>query len=305
MALFSVLIANYNNGKFISTAIESVLSQTFQDWEIVVVDDASDDDSISIVNQYIAAGHPISLYRHKKNQGCGGTKNDCIAFSSGEICCFLDSDDALTPDALAVMAEVHRGHPHVSLVYSRFFYCDADLNIRHSAAWVKPIPAGATNLFYDQVMHFVSFKRSAYGQTGGIDRQFVSAEDKDLYYKLEEVGPFLFVDKPLYLYRENRTGISQFSNYLMTQDYHLRVIESAMQRREKNGFQTLTKSQYRKVKGRIFLQRAELLVNLKYPASSVFHWLLVSFSLDPWQYNLLRVKYLMKSCFRSRNPQRA
>jgi glycosyltransferase involved in cell wall biosynthesis len=301
MALFSVLIANYNNGNYISVAIDSVIAQTLTDWEIVIVDDASDDDSISIVNQYIAAGHPVFLHRHLNNQGCGGTKNDCIAFSTGEICCFLDSDDALTPDALAVMAEAHRNHPLVSLVYSRFFYCDPELNIMHSAAWVKPIPAGATNLFYDQVMHFVSFKRSAYDKTEGIARHFISAEDKDLYYKLEEVGPFLFVDKTLYLYRENRKGISQFSNYIMTQDHHLEVIESAMQRRKKNGFQSLSNLQYRKVKGRIFLQRAELMVNLKYPAASVFRWLLVSFSLDPWQYNLLRVKYLMKSWFRSRN----
>jgi glycosyltransferase involved in cell wall biosynthesis len=305
MAFFSVLIANYNNGNYISVAIDSVIRQTFTDWEIVVVDDASDDDSIGIINKYIAAGYPVALHRHEETEGCGGTKNDCVTFSSGEICGFLDSDDALTPDALAVMAEAHRNHPSVSLVYSRFYYCDPGLNIRHRAEWVKPIPAGETNLMHDQVMHFVSFKRSAYNQTDGIDRQFISAEDKDLYYKLEEVGPFLFVDQTLYLYREHRKGISQFSNYIMTQDYHLQVIESAMQRREKNGFQALTNSQYRKVKSRIFLQRAELLAKLKYPVTSVCRWLLISFSLYPWQFNLLRAKYLMQSCFQSRNSPRA
>ena len=296
MAFFSVLIANYNNANTISVAIDSVLRQTFTDWEIVIVDDGSEDGSISIINKYIAAGHRVALHRHEQNQGCGGAKNDCIAFSSGEICCFLDSDDALTEDALAVMAEAHRKNPLVSLVYSRFFYCDRDLNIQRRAEWVKPIPVGGTNLFHDQVMHFVSFKRSAYNQTEGIGRQFISAEDKDLYYKLEEAGPFLFVDKPLYMYRENSKGISQFANYIMTQDFHLQVIANAMQRREKTGFRSLTNSQYRLVKGRIYLQRAELMVNLKYPVASVLRWLWISFLLYPWQFNLLRVKYLLQSC---------
>lgn len=301
MAFFSVLIANYNNGKYISAAIDSVIRQTFTDWEIVVVDDASDDDSISILDKYVSTGLPVTIHRHEKRQGCGGTKHDCIAFSSGEICCFLDSDDALTENALAVMAEAHRNNPSVSLVYSRFFYCDSDLNIKYPAEWVKPIPVGESNLFHDQVMHFVSFKRSAYNQTEGIDQQFFSAEDKDLYYKLEEVAPFLFVDHTLYLYRENRKGISQFDNYIKTQRFHFQVIANARQRREKTGFQSLTNSQHRLLKSRIFLQRAELLVTLKYPVADVFRCLIRSFSLFPFQYNLLRVKYLIQSCIQSKN----
>ena len=305
MASISVLIANYNNGKYISAAIDSVIRQTFTDWEIVVVDDASDDDSISILDKYVSTGLPVIVHRHEKRQGCGGTKHDCIAFSSGEICCFLDPDDALTVDALAVMAEAHRNNPSVSLVYSRFFFCDPDLKIVRRADWVKSIPEGDINLLHDQVMAFVSFKRSAYNNTEGIGRQFVSSEDKDLYYKLEEIAPFLFVDYTLYLYRENRKGMSQFHNYITAQDNHLQVIESAMRRREKTGFKSLTNAQYRMVKSRIYLQRAELLVRLKYPVADVLRWLLSSFSLYPSQCNLLRVQYLMKSCLQSKNIKKA
>jgi glycosyltransferase involved in cell wall biosynthesis len=301
MAFFSVLIANYNNGKYISAAIDSVLHQTFTDWEIVVVDDASDDDSITVINTYIAAGYPVSLYMHKETQGCGGTKNDCIAFSSGEICCFLDPDDALTVDALEVMAEAHRSNPLVSLVYSRFFFCDTELNIKRRADWVKPIPEGETNLLHDQVIHFVTFKRAAYDKTEGIGRQFISAEDKDLYYKLEEVAPFIFVDHTLYLYRENRKGMSQFGNYITAQDNHLQVIENAICRRKQNGFISLTTWQYKKLKSRIYLQRAELLVRLQYPTPAVIQWTISSFLQYPWQYNFLRAKYLIQSCFQSRN----
>jgi len=305
MAFFSVLIANYNNGKYISTAIDSVLRQTFTDWEIVVVDDASDDDSAGIVGKYISAGYPVTLHRHEVRQGCGGTKNDCIAFSAGEICGFLDADDALAEDALAAMVEAHRNNPSVSLVYSRFYFCDPDLKIKRRADWVKPVPVGGTNLFHDQVMHFVSFKRAAYDKTEGIGRQFISAEDKDLYYKLEEVAPFLFLDRVLYYYRENRRGMSQFDNYASAQDNHLRVIESAIHRRQKSGFPSLTSSQHRVVKSRISLQRAELLVRLGYPLAMVVKWLFTSFFQCPWRYNLLRIKYFIQSCIRFRKTQKA
>jgi glycosyltransferase involved in cell wall biosynthesis len=301
MAFFSVLIANYNNGKYISAAIDSVIRQTFTDWEIVVVDDASDDHSIEVIDRYIKEGYPVTLHRHQANQGCGGTKNDCVAFSSGEICCFLDPDDALTDNALAVMAEAHRSHPSVSLVYSRFYFCDTELNIKRRADWVKPIPAGETNLLHDQAMAFVTFKRSAYDKTEGIGRQFVSAEDKDLYYKIEEVAPFLFIDQTLYLYRENRKGMSQFQNYITAQDNHLAVIESAMARRKISGFKSLTASQYKKLKSRIYLQRAELLVKLGYPTRSVFKWLMISWVEFPWLFNLLRVKYFIRSCFQPKS----
>lgn len=302
MALFSVLIANYNNGKYISEAIDSVVRQQFTDWEIVVVDDASDDNSVEIISRYIERGLPVTLHRHKKNEGCGGTKNDCIAFSSGEICCFLDPDDALTEDALAVMAEAHRQNPGVSLIYSRFYFCDTQLKVKSRADWVKPIPPGETDLFHDQAMAFVTFKRSFYNKTDGIDRRYISAEDKDLYYKLEETAPFLFLDKTLYYYRENPKGMSQFRNYLTAQENHLTVIDSAMQRRKQNGFKSLTSHEYRMVKSRIFLQRAELLVRLGYPGKDIRHWLIQSWKHSPVNYNLLRIKYFFQSWNHSHPP---
>lgn len=300
MPLFSVLIANYNNGRFIRRALESVLEQTFTDWELIVVDDASVDDSVEIINSYIAQDQRIRLFQHAANEGCGSTKRDCASNASGELCGFLDPDDALSADALAVMAGEHQRHPEVSMVYSRFWFCDPELNVRHPAQWVKSIPKGETNLFHDKIMHFVSFKKKAYDQTEGIGKQYSSAVDKDLYYKLEEVGPVRFVDRELYFYRENPKGMSQFHNYIAAQDNHFRVIESAMERRRKSGFPSLTSSQYRLIRSRIFMQRAELMLRLGYPAGEVFRWLRRSFSESPFSFNLLRIKYLFLSW--SRRP---
>jgi hypothetical protein len=149
-------------------------------------------------------------------------------------------------------------------------------------------------------MAFVTFKRSAFNKTEGIGRNYISAEDKDLYYKLEEVAPFQFIDHTLYLYRENRRGMSQFQNYITAQDNHLAVIEETIRRRKGNGFRNLSSSEYRYVKSRIYLQRAELLVNLGYPTRQVLKWLLQSFVQHPVYFNPLRIKYLIKSCLQSK-----
>jgi glycosyltransferase involved in cell wall biosynthesis len=295
MAYFSILIANYNNGKYLPAALDSVLAQTFQDWEIVVVDDASTDDSLKVIGSYQEKGYPIKLHRHQNNEGCGGTKNDCVAFSTGVLCAFLDPDDALTEDALETMVVAHREHPEVSLVYSRFYVCDTALNVKQRADWIKPIPKGENNLLHDQARHFASFKRAAYDQTDGIGRRYISAEDKDLYYKLEEIAPFYFVDKTLYFYRENRKGMSQFHNYVTAQDNHLDVIDAALQRRTAKGLRSLTPREYNMIRGRIYLQRAELLILLGFPKIEIWRWLIRSWRFSPFQFNLLRIKYFILS----------
>ncbi len=295
MAHFSVLVANYNNGRFLHEAIQSVVLQTYKNWEIVIVDDGSTDGSLAVVEGLMDAGINIKLFKHNTKLGVGATKADCIAFSTGEIAGFLDPDDALTSDAIEVMVKAHQQYPACSLVYSRFYYCDTKLKITHRADWVKPIPTRGTNLLYDQAMAFVTFKRQAYNKTEGIGRHYLAAEDKDLYYKLEEVAPLVFIDEVLYLYRENPYGLSQFENYKTAQDFHLKVIECTMERRKKNGSPSITPMQYRKVKSRIFLQRGELLVKLHSPTREVIKWLCASFLQQPFLYNHLRLKYFFQS----------
>lgn len=206
--LFSVLIANYNNGRFLQEAIDSVLGQTFPDWEVIIVDDASTDDSPSIYEKYASDGR-FRIYRNEKNSGCGFTKRKCIKLAEGELCGFLDSDDALMPNALEVMVGAHAEHPECSLIYSTCYRYsgdkDADMPIWD---FIGPIPEASDFLIFRKrlVSHFVSFKKAYYNRTVGIDRTLLCAEDRDLYYKLEEVGKLLHLPVPLYYYRVNNVN---------------------------------------------------------------------------------------------------
>ena len=88
---FSVLIANYNNGKYLEECLESIFAQTFKDWEIIVVDDASTDSSGDIYRKYENDGR-IHVYRNKRRRGVGYTKRKCVEHARGEVCGFVDAD---------------------------------------------------------------------------------------------------------------------------------------------------------------------------------------------------------------------
>ena len=191
--LFSILFANYNNGCYLQEAINSVLAQTYGKWEVILVDDKSTDDSQTIYEKYAADGR-FKIYYNDTNRGCGYTKRRCANLATGEICGFLDPDDALLPEALETMVKAHDEHPECSLVYSTCYRYSGDRDAE-MPVWdfIGPIPEDSDFLIYRKklVSHFVSFKREAYNRTEGIDPTLLAAVDRDLYYRLEEQGDLL------------------------------------------------------------------------------------------------------------------
>ena len=203
--LFSVLIANYNNGKYLMEAIKSVYAQTYTNWEIILVDDASTDNSHELYKE-LEKDTRIHIFYNDENHGCGYTKRRCAELANGELGGFLDPDDILSKEALQIMVQEHVDKENISMAYSDMYYCDEDLNII-SITHRGQIPDDKTFLeFYSYVSHFAVFKLSAYLKTEGINENATRAVDHDLYFKLEEVAPFSFVPQPLYYYR---TGTGQ------------------------------------------------------------------------------------------------
>ncbi|MDA3883106.1 MAG: glycosyltransferase family 2 protein [Bacteroidales bacterium] len=233
--LFSVLIANYNNAKYIAQTIESVFAQTYSHWEIIILDDASTDNSWEVINRY-SSNPQIKIFKNQTNRKCGYTKRKLIELSSGDLFGFVDSDDTISPNALEVMVDVHRNKPAVGLVYSQSYDCDEDLTIIAPTNYQKQIPKRTTYLEYGgySVFPFISIKRDFYNKTEGINSKFHIAEDQDLYYKMEEVSTFFFIEQSLY-YRRLNTGnhISIGENEKMSLMYHMVAKADAYERRNK------------------------------------------------------------------------
>lgn len=95
----SIIMPSYNHEDYVGYAIESVLEQTYSNWELVIVDDGSKDNSINIIEKYAEKDQRIRLYK-QENKGVSATMNKAILLSTGEYICFLDSDDAYHPEKL-------------------------------------------------------------------------------------------------------------------------------------------------------------------------------------------------------------
>jgi glycosyltransferase involved in cell wall biosynthesis len=231
--LFSLLIANYNNGKFFKDCYESIIAQTYENWETIIVDDSSTDNSVSIIKNIIGHDARFHLFINEENKGCGYTKRKCVELASGEICGFIDADDALLPRALEKMYAAHLNDPGVVLVHSSLIYCNEALEKVRPYPQAAPVTASQPRFLNldHAVTAFSTFKRRAYLKTEGIDAYLQKAVDQDLYLKMYETGPFHFIDEPLYLYRRHIQSISSDTNMEKAQFWHWFVIMQAAKRR--------------------------------------------------------------------------
>ena len=110
MPEISVIMPLYNARKYLQEAIDSVLSQTFQDFEVIVIDDCSTDGSWELCNELYGHNDKIRLYRHEQNQTAGGARNTGLEHAQGKYIAFLDSDDLYMPEALATMHKAAEEH---------------------------------------------------------------------------------------------------------------------------------------------------------------------------------------------------
>ncbi len=219
--MFTIVMANYNKAKYIETAIRSVFAQTYTDWELLIIDDYSTDDSQAIANRVVfdyceekhgCRGWPPNIrgFGHDERGGVSVCHIRGFTQARGGLIGMLDSDDALEPNALERMVAFADDNPKAGLLYSQYHHCDENL----VAMKLGPnhLPTGSIIDDKDAVSHFKVFRKEEYLQTPGFDAKFTRAADRDITLKMEEVAPLAFLDEPLYRYRYTGDGISQGSN---------------------------------------------------------------------------------------------
>lgn len=226
---FSLVMANYNNSKYIDVAINSVLKQDYENWELVIVDDRSTDHSIEVINEFLY-DERIKLMESDRNGGYGYASKICVENSTGNVIGIVDADDKLAPNALSTIQEIYRKKgDEYGFVFSSHYFCDKELGpIRVISSQLKE-----NYLKADETLAFRTFRRDCYNRTEGFNSEQKRAVDKDIIYKLEEVTKFYYVDKPLYYYRRHGSGISQEGNQSAARIWETRAKYNAFNRRLK------------------------------------------------------------------------
>lgn len=122
-ALVSVIMPAYNVADFIEEAIQSVLQQTYVNWELLVIDDASEDATVSIITTFITRDSRIQLFQNKTNQGAGMSRNVGIEAAQGSYVAFLDADDLWLPKKLQTQLDFMKTN-NLAMTFSSYYLID-------------------------------------------------------------------------------------------------------------------------------------------------------------------------------------
>jgi glycosyltransferase involved in cell wall biosynthesis len=207
---FSVVIAAYNAADTLEEAIGSVLAQTCQDFELIVVDDGSTDETTAVAEEFAADGR-VRVY-NQENAGPSSARNRGIAVAQGEYVSMLDSDDLWLPDYLVEMERALEKDPHAGFAYTDAWVLEevSGRFLRATTATLRhhpPTPVSgeqfiAALLRHNFVHNSVTVRRSVLEQVGGYDPDLSHGEDYELWLRIANSGfEAAWVAGPLAIYR--------------------------------------------------------------------------------------------------------
>lgn len=194
-AKISVIIPTYNRQEFLAQAIDSVLGQTCADFELIVVDDGSTDDTARRVDAYGARVR----YIYQENKGPAAARNTGIRAAEGELLAFLDSDDRFAQEKLMVQQAAMAAHPEYLISHTdEIWYRRGEL-LHQKKKHFRPhgfIFAACLKLCVVG-MSTVMVRREFFDRVGYFDEELPCCEDYDLWLRASVSLPFLKVDRPL------------------------------------------------------------------------------------------------------------
>jgi len=205
-ALVSVIIPTYNYGHFIAEAIQSVLSQSYRNFEIIVIDDGSTDSTKDVVSSF-----PGVRYLHQANQGIAQSRNAGLFASRGEFLVFLDADDRLLPDALTLGVAALEAKPECAFVSGQW-----ELFSKNGESLPSPPINCIQSDHYRAFLHSnyigtvgqVMFRRSILEAVNGFDSTVPGCDDFELYLRLARSYPVQCHDKVVLQHRRHAANTS-------------------------------------------------------------------------------------------------
>lgn len=215
MSTVSVVIPAYNQGHFLGEAIESVLAQTYPDFEILVVDDGSTDDTAVIAQSYT---DPRIRYIYKENGGLSSARNAGLRQAKGEYISYLDSDDCFLPQKLARLVAELEAAPAIGLAAGQALLMD-EHGRQLGKKFDRPLPENPVELLLGNPLHVgsVLLRREWQEKAGFFDETLRSYEDWDMWLRLALAGCRMrYVPEPVSLYRFHSAQMTRDGRQMTT-----------------------------------------------------------------------------------------
>lgn len=216
----SVVMSVYNNAPFLREAMESILHQTFTDFEFLIMDDGSTDRSLAMLHEYAAQDARVVVFS-RDNQGIARSLNELIATAKGEFIARMDADDIALPDRFANQVDFLRRHPKVLCVGGALDWIDAKgrflghCAMPESDAEIQNLLIGGISMLHHPT---AMMRRSALATVGGYNESMVASSDLDLWLRLGDVGQLANISQTVLQYRLHPSSVTQAKQRQQAQD---------------------------------------------------------------------------------------
>lgn len=217
----SVIIPTFNRAGRLPNTIESVLAQTYADWELIIVDDESSDGTAGVISAYERRDGRIRGV-FQKNTGPAGARNTGVRAARGAFIAFLDDDDEWLPEKLARQVQRFEQQPELGFVYAR---CAVEQGGRTIDVWpTRPFCNTLRQLFRANFIPTltVMVRRKCFEAVGGFDTTLKISDDYDLWLRLAARYPFEWVDHVVAVYHLHDSNLSK--DHVQRYRDHLRLL---------------------------------------------------------------------------------
>lgn len=210
--LVSIILPTYNRAELIMRAVESVLTQTFEDFELIIVDDASTDNTLKLLQNL--EDDRIRIFPNQINTGASLARNIGIKEARGSFIAFQDSDDVWVASKLKDQIDCFKKHPNAGIVYSSYKKITPSQSFLVPGPWVKKHEGNLKKeLSYGNFIGLPTMivKKECLSAVGVFDESLKSLEDWDLLLRLSTLYSFAYIDTPLVFAYESSNGVNTFT----------------------------------------------------------------------------------------------
>jgi glycosyltransferase involved in cell wall biosynthesis len=217
--LFSILVPTYNQAKYLSAAMDSLIAQTYPKWEAIVVNDGSSDETAHVMERYATKDRRIRVF-HKRNGGVGSALNEALRYARGEWVCWLSSDDLFMPEKLQIHLNTIHENPQIKFYHTHYSMLDERTGKLHAkdADLYKSIPSKSIKLltfFYTNYINGISvcIHRSVFEEVGRFREDLKDGQDFDMWMRISAKYESGFINYRTAITRVHpQQGTMQFSD---------------------------------------------------------------------------------------------
>lgn len=216
----------YNCAPTLAESIESLLNQTYQDFEIILCDDGSKDNTLEVAQHYAAKYNNILLIRNDRNRGLNYTLNHCLQHARGEYIARMDGDDISLPSRFEKQLQVFEANPDISIVSSAMIYFDEAGDYGQCKVTERPTRINFVN--GTPICHAPCMvKETAYDDINGYteEKKLLRVEDYHLWFKMYAKGYKAYnIQEPLYKMRDDRNAYSRRKYKYRVNEFYVKLI---------------------------------------------------------------------------------